>query len=251
MDSTSRFSNRVENYVQYRPGYPAQAVDYIFTKAGLKEDAVIADVGSGTGIFTRILLERGYRVFAVEPNDEMRQAADAALRRYESFVSVKGTAEATTLPDNSVDCLVSAQAFHWFDLQHARLEFSRIMKPDGIVALIWNRRLSDADAFAIEYELLLKQSAVDYTIVDHRQLGHEQFAAFFRDSDYERNDFANEQKFDLAGLIGRALSSSYTPPPGSSHYETFIAKLELIFNKHQYNGLVTFHYTTEVYIGRI
>ena len=125
------------------------------------------------------------------------------------------------------------------------------MKPDGIVALIWNRRLSDADAFAIEYELLLKHSAVDYTNVDHRLLGHEHFTAFFRDGDYERNDFANEQKFNLTGLIGRALSSSYTPPPGSSQYETFIAKLELIFNKHQRNGLVTFHYTTEVYIGRI
>lgn len=251
MDSTSRFSNRVENYVQYRPGYPAEAIDQVCVEAGLKEDAVIADVGSGTGIFTRKLLERGYRVFAVEPNNEMREAAEQSLSGYESFVSVKGTAEATTLPDHSVDCIVSAQAFHWFDLQRTRLEFRRIIKPDGIAALVWNKRLSQADDFAAEYELLLKQSAPDYMIVDHRLLGHEQFADFFQDGRYNRNEFANEQKFDLAGVIGRALSSSYTPPPGSSHHEAFIAELEAIFHKHQQNGLVTFHYTTEVYSGKM
>ncbi|MFC5653390.1 class I SAM-dependent methyltransferase [Paenibacillus solisilvae] len=251
MDSTNRFSNRVEMYVQYRPSYPTEAVNHIAAKAGLKENAVIADVGSGTGIFTRILLDRGYRVFAVEPNKEMREAAEKALSKYKSFVSINGTAEAATLPGNSVDCIVSAQAFHWFDIEPTRLEFSRMLKPGGIAALVWNRRLSEADAFATEYEQLLKQSAVDYTIVDHRLLGHEQFAAFFRDGQYERNEFANEQKFDLAGLIGRALSSSYTPPPGTEHHEAFLAKLEAIFHKHQQNGQVTFHYKTEVYSGKV
>ncbi|BBH19353.1 methyltransferase [Paenibacillus baekrokdamisoli] len=251
VDSKNRFSNRVENYVKYRPSYPEMAVDYLCEEAGLEVSDILADIGSGTGIFTRKLLERSYRVVAIEPNAEMRHAAEAMLSEYSNFTSVNGTAEATTLAEHSVSCIVSAQAFHWFELSKTKEEFNRILKPNGKVALIWNKRLSDTDAFAIEYEQLLKQSAVDYEIVDHRLLGEEQFASFFRDGQYMLRKFANEQHFDRSGFIGRVLSSSYTPPPGSIHHEAFIAKLGAIFEKHQHNGSVIFRYETEVYTGNL
>src|SRR5215469_5965610 len=132
MDSTKRFSNRVENYTKYRPSYPKEEMLVLLSgECGLTSASVIADVGSGTGIMTRIFLENGNQVFAVEPNPEMRHAAEQVLAAYPRFVSVPATAEATTLPAETADFVVAAQAFHWFDRERVRREFVRILKPGG------------------------------------------------------------------------------------------------------------------------
>src|SRR5271154_1515768 len=127
-DPTARFSSRVEKYVRYRPSYPKEVVALLGKQCGLTAESVIADVASGTGIFTRLLLENGNRVFGVEPNAEMRRAGEEYLAAFPRFTSVAGTAEATTLPDHSVDIVTAAQAAHWFDRAKARREFVRILK---------------------------------------------------------------------------------------------------------------------------
>jgi ubiquinone/menaquinone biosynthesis C-methylase UbiE len=145
---TQRFSGRVENYVRYRPGYPPEVLQLLRQECGLTPDHVIADAGSGTGILTRILLEAGCSVFAIEPNAEMRHAGERLLAAYPRFSSVAGSAEATSLPDHSVDFITAAQAAHWFHRDHARREFLRILKPGGWVVLAWNERCTDSTPYS-------------------------------------------------------------------------------------------------------
>src|SRR6266436_8714589 len=168
-DPTQRFSSRVGNYVRYRPGYPSAVVDLLRKECGLSSNTVIADVASGTGIFTRMLLDNGNRVFGVEPNAEMRQAGEEFLVEYPHFTSVAGTAEATTLADHSVDFVTAAQAAHWFDRQKARREFIRILKLGGWLVLLWNERLTDSTKFLRDYEQLLLTYGTDYQDVRHER----------------------------------------------------------------------------------
>ena len=178
MDSTKRFSDRVDNYVKYRPAYPDEVIDHLVTDCSLSGKSVIADIGSGTGIFTGLLLSRGFKVNAVEPNAAMQQAAVKQHGGSPDFIPVNGTAEATTLADASIDLIVCAQAFHWFNNENTRIEFNRILKPDGQAALIWNNRVADADDFAIAYENLLRHDSIDYNKVNHRNINEIDFKAF-------------------------------------------------------------------------
>jgi SAM-dependent methyltransferase len=250
-DSTKRFSNRVENYVKYRPGYPSEIVTLLSRECGLTESSSIADVGSGTGILTELFLKKGNLVFAVEPNEEMRAAADRLLAGYPGFRSIKGTAEATTLPDQSVDLIVAGQAFHWFDRQGARSEFARILKASGWVVLIWNDRRTSTTAFLRDYEELLQTCAVDYRAVDHKQVDAAAIGSFFEPSAFKWSVFESRQVFDFEGLKGRLLSSSYAPEPGHPKHAPMIEKLDSIFRKHEKDGRVVFEYDTLVYYGQL
>jgi SAM-dependent methyltransferase len=249
--STQRFSNRVDNYIKYRPGYPIGVLQLLRDCGGLSNKAVIADIGSGTGIFTKLLLDEGYIVYAVEPNQDMRQAADKQLASNKKYYSVNGTAEMTTLKANGVDMVVCAQAFHWFNAYECKSEFARILKPGGKVALIWNNRQVDADEFSIDYEFLLRQESTDYERVNHQNLTEADFCAFFKNGKYQFTKFPNVQVFDEAGLIGRAFSSSYVPAEDTPEGEVFLQKLKAIFARHQENGAVNVQYQTEVYLGEV
>jgi len=250
-DSKRIFSDRVDNYVLYRPGYPVEALDFLYDRLGFAQASTIADVGSGTGIFTKYLLDRGNEVFAVEPNPDMRRAAESKLSGYERFRSVDGAAEGTTLADGAVEGIVSAQAFHWFDIPAAKREFARILKPEGYAALVWNRRRNDVGRFAKEYEGLLKRYGRDYEKVNHNNLGHEQFASFFRNGAYEKASFPHLQPYDAEGLKGRTLSASYCPLPGEANYEPLMAALDDLFARTAKDGTVAFEYVTEVYFGHV
>ena len=146
-DPTARFSNRVDDYVRYRPSYPAGVLEILRAEVGLTPASIIADVGSGTGISAELFLRNGNTVYAVEPNDAMRHAAERLLGGYHAFHSVNGRAEATTLPDASIDLSLAAQAFHWFDVPKARAEWQRILRPDGWAVLVWNTRRTDTSPF--------------------------------------------------------------------------------------------------------
>jgi len=250
-EPTKRFTERVDNYVKYRPGYPDEVLDLLQSECRLTDDSVIADVGSGTGIFTSLLLKRGYKVYAVEPNQAMQQAAKLWLGENEKFTAVDAVAEATTLATHSIDMVVCAQAFHWFNDARTRLEFNRILKNDGLVALIWNNRLSDADDFSIAYEDLLKTESLDYNKVNHRNINDIDFKAFFKNGEYRQVNYPNAQVFDLAGLMGRAFSSSYVPPENSAGGEKFKMMLQDIFEKYSTKGTVSFFYQTEIYLGKV
>src|SRR3954453_5767739 len=178
-DATRRFSDRVEHYVKYRPGYPPAVLPYLREQAGLTEASVVADVGSGTGFSSVPFLENGNVVFAVEPNAEMRRAAERLLAHYPGFRSVDGTAEATTLADRSVDLVVAGQAFHWFDPPRAAAEFRRVLRPGGRVVLMWNTRKVGGSAFLEDYERLLMKFGTDYAAVRHDRVDEKRFDAFF------------------------------------------------------------------------
>jgi len=250
-DPTKRFSDRVDNYVKYRPTYPPEVLDYLKTECNLTSKSVIADVGAGTGIFTKLLLDKGYEVFAVEPNEQMLQSAKEQLSGYKNFNAFNTGAECTELPNESIDLIVCAQSFHWFSNDNTRVEFSHILKPRGKAALIWNNRVTDIDQFSIEYDALLKNDSVDYNKVNHQNIKDLDFKVFFKDGKYEVKKFPNVQVFDEDGLIGRAFSSSYVPPQGSDEGEVFLKLLRELFAKYNENGKINFHYQTEIYLGEV
>ena len=249
-NATSRFSDRVENYVRYRPGYPAEALQALREECGLKPEHVIADIASGTGIWTRLLLENGNHVFAVEPNAEMREAGERLLADFPRFTSVEGTAEATSLPDVSVDFVTAAQAAHWFDRERARREFARLLKPGGWLVLLWNERVVDGTAFLREYEELLLKFGTDYKDVRHERTT-EAVNEFFDPEPYRERVFAMRQEFDYAGLEGRLLSSSYAPGPEHTQHRPMLGGLRRLFDNYAVNGQVGVDYKTRVYFGRI
>jgi SAM-dependent methyltransferase len=250
-DSTKRFSDRVDNYIKFRPGYPPEVLAFLKQEGNLSASSVIADVGAGTGIFTKLLLDEGYQVYAVEPNQPMRDAAVEQLSAYKTFTPIDGTAEATTLPAKSIDLIVCAQAFHWFNDAKTQVEFNRILKDGGKAALIWNNRLADVDDFSKAYEQLLKQDGIDYNKVNHRNVRDIDFKGFFKDGFYTLTKYSNKQVFDEAGLIGRAYSSSYVPKEGTPAGEKFLVLLKDIFNKYNVDGKVSFVYQTEIYLGEV
>lgn len=252
-DSTERFSSRVDDYVKYRPSYPAELFDALERECGIVGPSVIADIGAGTGIATELLLRRGHRVYAVEPNRPMREAAAMLAERYpNAFVSIDGRAEATGLAKESVDVVFAAQAFHWFDREACRLEFRRILRPGGVVALVWNDRKTDATPFLVAYEALLRELSVDYEKVSHRDtISDDVIRAFFMPSGYQTLAFDNHQDFDRDGLIGRARSSSYVPSPDHPRHERFFSELGRIFETYAVGGNVRFEYTTRLFLGRL
>jgi SAM-dependent methyltransferase len=249
-NATSRFSDRVENYIRYRPGYPPEVLQVLETECGLNPSHLIADIASGTGIWTRMLLENGNRIFGVEPNPDMRQAGKRLLADSSNFVSVDGSAEATTLADRSVDFVTAAQAAHWFDRQRARAEFARILKPDGWLVLLWNERLVDTTPFLRDYEQLLLTFGTDYEDVRHERTT-DAVNEFFDPSPFQERAFAMSQQFDYAGLEGRLLSSSYAPAQGHPKHEPMLKELRRIFNEQAENGRVSFDYKTRVYFGKL
>jgi len=249
-DSTQRFADRVENYIRFRPSYPPQVLETLRAECGMTKDAMIADVASGTGIFTRLLLENGNQVYGVEPNREMREAAERLLAGYPRFKSVTGTAEATTLAEQSVDLATAAQAAHWFDLPKARKEFARILKPNGFAVLLWNERCTDTTPFLREYEELLLQYGTDYEKVRHEHTT-DKIGDFFSPTPFEQKVFDMRQEFDYAQLEGRLLSSSYAPGEGHPQHESMLRELRRLFDANQVDRRVGMDYLTRIYYGRL
>ncbi|MCW1883596.1 class I SAM-dependent methyltransferase [Luteolibacter flavescens] len=243
-----RFSNRVENYVRYRPSYPAELVHLLEREARLGPESMIADIGSGTGISAELFLKAGHQVTGVEPNQAMREAAESLLAAYPKFRSVDGTAQATTLADGSIDLVMAAQAFHWFDTPEARAEFRRILKPGGKIALIWNERHLDTTPFLRGYEALLRHFGTDYAAIRHENVGKESLQLLFPGG-YTTHSFPNSQAFDLEGLKGRLLSSSYTPAPGHPDHERMLDELVRLFDECQEDGKVSIDYDARVHLG--
>lgn len=248
-NSTDRFSDRVDNYVRYRPSYPLDVLEILRRETSLTELSAIADVGSGTGISASLFLAQGNTVYGVEPNDEMRQAAEQLLSHEPHFYSVNGTAEDTTLASHSVDYVIAAQAFHWFDPVAAKQEFLRILKPEGWLVLLWNTRCIDSTPFAIGYENILKEFGTDYLSIRHRNISHHQRQDFLG-SGFLSFNLENSQQFDFEGLKGRLLSSSYVPNETASIFPAMMQMLAQLFEAHQQDGVVTVEYDTQLYVGQ-
>ena len=250
-NSTTRFSSRVDDYIKYRPHYPIEILDLLAAKCDMTPESVVADIGSGTGILTKLFLDNGNPVIGVEPNKEMREGGEEYLAEYARFNSIDGTSEATRLPAKSIDIIIAAQAFHWFDQTKTRPEFRRILNDDGWVVLVWNDRRVDATPFLRDYEALLNEFGSDYKEIDHKNVQDKAaFAAFFGALPDEAK-FEHIQRFDLAGLLGRLNSASYMPGVEDPRHSAMAKRAKEIFDAHQVNGKVAFEYDTRVYYGRM
>jgi SAM-dependent methyltransferase len=250
--STQRFSSRVENYVKYRPSYPPAVIEILTKHCHLTPDALIADIGFGTGLLTELFLKHGNHVFGVEPNREMRDAGERLMAVYPNFTSVAGTAEATTLPDQSLDFVIAGQAFHWFDVAKAREEFQRVLRPQGWAVLVWNERQPQATPFMAAYEQLIHNYASDMEASSQGSgVNDAVISTFYGANRYQLATSPNLQVFDFAGVKGRLLSSSYIPEASHSRYPAMLEDLATLFRTHEVNGQVTFEYETRIYFGHL
>ncbi len=248
LDPTKRFTNRVADYIKGRPGYPSSIIEELRKLAPLTQETVVADIGSGTGLSAELFLHSGCRVIGVEPNSAMRAEAEQRFKGVRQFISVSGSADATTLHDGSVDWIVCAQAFHWFDPVRTRLEFQRILKPDGHVVLMWNERQKDGDAFATAYEQIIQDYATDYVRVRHENVNESQIASFFGQEPI-RLVFPHDHRLDWQSLLARLKSSSYMPSE-SPAADTMSESLRNVFNRCRRDGFVSMRYLCRIFVGR-
>ncbi|WP_447735384.1 class I SAM-dependent methyltransferase [Rhodanobacter soli] len=251
LQSTARFSDRVDDYVRYRPDYPAALLDWLQREQGVDSGWRVADIGAGTGISSKLFLDAGYRVTAVEPNAPMRSAAEHWLQAYAGFDAVGGGADATGLPDASVDLVTVAQAFHWFDEDAARREFARILRPHGLAAIWWNSRRLGGTRFLEGYEALLLAYGTDYTSVAERYADDARMRAWFGDGFRGAARFEHAQRLDFEALRGRLMSSSYAPKAGHPRHEPMLRALRELFDSCAENGTVSFDYDTRVFAGHL
>jgi SAM-dependent methyltransferase len=249
--TTERFTGRVESYRQFRPRYPETIVDLLQSECGLTEDSSIADIAAGTGLLAEIFLARGYHVTAVEPNEQMRAACSALTAQFPRLQCVAGTAEATGLPAHSADLITVGQAMHWFDLERTRIEFVRILRPDGGCAVVYNHRKIGGDAFHEAYEQLLREFGTDYATVQERHLSPEKLREFFVPGEMKQAAFSNAQWLTLEGLEGRVLSSSYMPSEGDPGYAAMRTAITDLFRKHEKGGQVCLEYECVVCYGQL
>ncbi len=250
-NAKQRFSNRVDDYVRYRPGYPVGVLSFLSENCGLHAGHIIADIGSGTGLLSKLFLEKGHHVYGVEPNPEMQAAGEEFLQSYPGFASITGSAEATSLADRSIDFVTAGQAFHWFDPVASRQEFSRILKPGGWVVVISNERQIDSSPFLRDYEALLRRFGTDYGRVSDSYPRLEEMRPFFSSDAFLAHDLPNMQDFDFAGLSGRLRSSSYAPAPDQPGFLQMMDELKHMFTAYQQNGAVRFEYRTRIFVGHL
>jgi SAM-dependent methyltransferase len=250
-NAKQRFSNRVADYVRYRPSYPAGVLTFLSENCGLLRHHVVADIGSGTGLLSKLFVRNGNHVYGVEPNAEMQEAGDEFLRVYPNFAGITGSAEATTLADRSIDFVTTGQAFHWFDPIASRKEFSRILKPGGWVVVVCNERLTDSTPFLRDYEALLRRFGTDYAHVSDSYPLPEDMQSFFGARGFLSHELPNAQEFDLDGLSGRLRSSSYAPAANHPDFPQMMNELKHIFAAYQHNGIVRFDYRTRIYAGNL
>jgi len=251
LDSKVRFGDRVQNYKKYRPTYPSEAIEFIKETCDVKEDWKVADIGSGTGIATEVLLNvLQCQVFAVEPNEKMRSEAETNLSSNSCFHSINGSSENTTLEKSSMNMITAFQAFHWFDKEPTRIEFKRIILAPHWVVLVWNDRKTEGTQFLEKYEEIL-HVLPEYKNATHKNTDRKAIESFIGNSDLTFATFANSQKFDFEGLKGRFFSSSYTPAVGTAQYQVQIDTLKELFKNTNKNGFVEFVYTTQIYLGKM
>jgi len=249
-----RFSDVASLYSKFRPSYPKELIDFLFSQVGFIRSSVIADIGSGTGIFSRLLLEMGCYVYCVEPNDDMRQISETFLRESElkNFIFIKASAENTGLHEKSIDFITVAQAFHWFDRATFKMECNRILKNDGKVVLMWNMRDFETEIIKKEYELREKYCVGTHGL-KYKDMNKRDVQDFFKDNKYEVRIFRNDLLLNREAYIGMNLSGSYSPnkKKNMDKYNGLIMELNMFFDEYNSNGLILFPQFTECYIGRI
>jgi SAM-dependent methyltransferase len=251
MQAKERFGNRVDHYVKYRPHYPEALYSFLLQHSLIHEKSILADIGCGTGISAELFLNHSHKVFGVEPNENMLNAAKNYLKNDALFVPILSGAENTGLENDSVDLILCAQAFHWFDKEKCKAEFKRILKPNGIVVLVWNDRRTNSTDFLKVYEDFLQMFGTDYKEVDHKNTQQKEIFRKFFGGNFEETSFSNSQLLNWDGLKGRVLSSSYMPDENHPDFSHMIYCLQKIFKRYAENDKVQMDYDTKIYYGKL
>ncbi len=249
-DNTQRFSGKAGVYAKARPNYAPDFVDWLFSNYVLKSDSVIADIGSGTGILTKVLVEKDIHVYAVEPNEDMRKVAESNLKDNKFFHSINGMAESTALPEGSIDIITVAQAFHWFDVEAFKEECKRILRPKGKVILVWNQRDSSS-SFVKENAEVFKKYCPNFTGFSGGIDKIDQNIELFFNNNYSKIHFNNDLAFDKDGFINRCLSASYALRQTDEKYDEFEKELELLFNNYSKDEILIMPNETVAYVGEL
>jgi SAM-dependent methyltransferase len=249
-NSTERFTKTVENYIKYRPSYPNEVLTTLIQDCGLTPNSIVADIGSGTGFLAKLFLDYGNKVYGIEPNEAMRQAAAELLKSYTNFYNQAGSAEASGLTSQSIDFITAGTAFHWFNPIAAGIEFKRILKPGGWVLLVWNVRDEEFPLIK-DYEKLISGFGTDYNTSKASEFDHTATENFFSPHSMKVKSFTNRQIFDWESFKGRLLSSSFSLRPGDNGYEEMLNELRKIFDRYQQNQQVEFRYQTKLYYGQL
>lgn len=250
MDTVKKFDGRAENYAAGRPGYSKELIDGLYDDYQLSKAAVIADIGSGTGKFAKCLLERQSEVYCVEPNAQMRRAAEKELRGYQNFHSLAGSAENTTLQSGFVDCITAAQAFHWFDGAKFKRECLRIIKSGGSVALIWNVR-DESNALNQEWQGVFSRFCPAFHGFSNGIARDDITIRTFFDRGYDYEAFDYPLSFSREGFIKRSLSSSYSLKENDRSYEQYLLALYDLFDRYEQDGRILIPNRSEAYIGKL
>ena len=246
-----RFTGKANIYKKFRPTYPKELMDYLYSQVGFTSQSTVADIGSGTGIFSRFLLERGCMVYCVEPNEDMRLTAEKDLSGFKNFISVNGSDKNTGIQDKSVDFITTAQAFHWFDKQAFKLECQRILKPGGKVVIVYNG--PDDCEFIRKRDSISEKYRVDSKGFQEHGDPIGKYADFFADGVCEDKTFRNDLQFDKESFIGRDLSRSYTPKKETDpeKYHGLVRELSELFDEYSVNGILNFPHFTVSYVGEV
>ena len=246
--TSDRFTNTVDYYSKYRPSYPEDVLNLLLNECQLSSSSIIADIGSGTGLLSCLFLKYGCTVFCVEPNEKMRESAEHQLCHFPNFHNINGSAEATTLPSDSIDIVTAGTAFHWFDRDKARNEFLRILKNNGYCVLIWNLRAEFSSPMMAAYENLLRQYGTDFNVKTPEKIADKEIFDFFGGA-VNIKLYSNHQVLNEEGLIGRLLSTSYVPKPGQANFNEMLDQAHHLFRQYQIEGHVEFIYSTKCYYG--
>ena len=250
VDSRTLFSGKASIYSKYRPGYPKDLLEILSRETGFKRDWVVVDIGSGTGILSRLFLDNGNRVYCVEPNEDMRSESLKFNSVFPNCTVLNGTAENTGLESNSIDVVVAGQSFHWFDPVAAKTEMIRILKPGGYAALIWNNRSEDEGSLSRAYDDICSMYSHNYHGTGNSRITSGTFSTFFHGG-YKMFEIPNYQNLDLDGILGRYFSASYALGPDDPEYGNAVESLKQLFRKFQKNGYATMEYETQVFIGQM
>jgi ubiquinone/menaquinone biosynthesis C-methylase UbiE len=241
----------VEAYLAYRPRFPRGIITFLREHGGLPEGAVVADVGAGTGMLAEIFLDAGHRVIAVEPNGGMLEACRALAAQQPALRVVQGSAEATTLPDASVDLIAVGRAMHWFDWPRAHREFARVLRPDGWVLVASNGHSDSGGPISTRLSEILRKSRTDSAEADTTRDFEKRLRGFLDTSSWQRRTLHHAMTVDFATLLGYAESLSAIPRPSERGHDGMVAELTMVFEEYQRDGLLVTPLTCNLHLGRL
>ena len=246
-----KFVGKAEVYAEFRPTYPEEFIEYLYATVGFSDSSTVADIGAGTGIFSKLLALKNTSLICVEPNTEMLNEARKTLGQFAKIKLIKASAENTTLHDNSVDFITVAQAFHWFEREKFKAECQRILKNNGKVVLVWNCR-DNTNPVVIENAETNKRLCPDFKgFTSGLDENPQSYADFFKNGKCEYKTFISELKFDEERFIGRCLSGSYAPIKNSENYYAYIKEIKKLFNKYSKNKILSLPNITRSYVGEV